>query len=68
MIEEEEDDFWGINDLKPILKKSLPDRKKKGKKKNKGSCETRMYDEMIEGVYHSFHSELDLEIQFSEPM
>ena len=67
---DEEDEYQEINTQKPILRKSVPDRRKKRKKSaGSGLSVRRSYDEMIEApVYHSSDSELDLEIQFSEPM
>ena len=67
---EAEDEFQEINTPKPVIRKILPDRKKKGRKNSRsGASVVRSYDEMIEApVYHSSDSELDLEIQFSEPM
>ena len=64
---DEEDEYQEINTQKPILRKSMPDRRKKNA--GSGLSVRRSYDEMIEApVYHSSDSELDLEIQFSEPM
>ena len=67
---EDEDEYQEINTPKPVIRKILSDRKKKGRKNARsGPSVRRSYDEMIEApVYHSSDSELDLEIQFSEPM
>ena len=67
---EDEDEYQEINTPKPVIRKILSDRKKKGRKNARsGPSVRRSYDEMIEApVYNSSDSELDLEIQFSEPM
>ena len=67
---EDEDEYQEINTPKPVSRKILLDRKKKGRKNaGSGPSVRRSYDERIEApVYHSSDSELDLEIQFSEPM
>ena len=67
---EAEDEFQDINTPKPVIRKVLTDRKKKGRKSSRsGTSVVRFYDGMIEApVNHSSDSDLDLEIQFSETM
>ena len=68
IIEEDEFETPGINDPKPVCRKRMGRKKKKGKKSNKAK-DNRTYDELIEAPkFAESDSEFDLQMDFTEKL